>query len=213
MSSVEGGNSLYILVEGMPGTGKTALTRVLSEQLSATYLKSLVSNTNYGLSLKELRSAEYNQELELLYISDLLLDELRVMETLKHGSVVRDKCYASSLAHLRAHGFENGTHLVQQTVLEAYKQLARMALVPDVAVFLVANLNQVRKHLNNKTDISAWDMTLAGDETKYRMQAEALEAEFCCRYKNQLVRLDCFSATPDVMCRQILEQVSERSRP
>ena len=193
----------------MPGTGKTTLTRVLAEQLSATYIKSLVSNTNYGLSLKKLRSGEYHQELELLYVSDLLLDELRVTEALKHGSVVRDKCYASSLAHLRAHGFDNGTPLVQQTVLEAYKQLAQMALVPDVAVFLVANLNQARKHLYNKNDISAWDKTLTGDETKYRMQAEALEAEFCCRYKNQLVRLDCFSATPNVMCRQILEQVVE----
>ena len=204
---------MYILVEGMPGTGKSTLTKALAEQLSATYLKSLISNTNYGLSLKELRSAEYNQELELLYISDLLLDELRAMEALKHGSVVRDKCYASSLAHLRAHGFENGTPLVQQTVLEAYNQLAQMALVPDVAVFLVANLNQVRKHLYNKNDISTWDKILAEDETKYRTQAEALEEEFCCRYKNKLVRLDCFSATPNVMCRQIMEHVTERSRP
>ena len=211
MSNVEGGNSLYILVEGMPGTGKTTLTRVLADQLSATYYKSLISNTNFGSSLKELRDAEYNQELELLYVSDLLFDELRVMETLKHGNVVRDKCYASSFAHLRTHGFANDTTLVQQTVLEAYRQLAQMALVPDVAVFLVANLNLVRTQLYNKNDISAWDKTLTSDERKYRMQAEALETEFCSRYKDKLVRLDCFSAPPNVMCQQIMKKMTERS--
>ena len=43
---------MYILVEGMPGTGKTTIAKRLAEMLNAEYVKSIFSNTTYGDSLR-----------------------------------------------------------------------------------------------------------------------------------------------------------------
>ena len=98
---------MYILVEGMPGTGKTTIAKRLAEMLNAEYVKSIFSNTTYGDSLRVILNTGKTKEVEYLYLVDLLLDELRINKVLKETSVVRDKTYTSSIAHLRAHGYVN----------------------------------------------------------------------------------------------------------
>ena len=98
---------MYIIVEGMPGTGKTTITKRLAEKLDAVYVKSIFSNTIYGDSLRCILNSGKTKEVEYLYLVDLLLDELRINKILSSNSVVRDKTYTSSIAHLRAHGYVN----------------------------------------------------------------------------------------------------------
>ena len=43
---------MYIIVEGMPGSGKTTLSKRLAEKLNAIYIKSIFSNTAYGDALR-----------------------------------------------------------------------------------------------------------------------------------------------------------------
>ena len=66
---------MYIIVEGMPGTGKTTITTRLAEKLNAVYVKSIFSNTTYGDSLRCILNLGNTKEVEYLYLVDLLLDE------------------------------------------------------------------------------------------------------------------------------------------
>ena len=67
---------MYILVEGMPGTGKTTIAKRLADMLNAKYVKSIFSNTTYGDSLRVILNTGKTKEIEYLYLVDLLLDPI-----------------------------------------------------------------------------------------------------------------------------------------
>ena len=75
---------MYILLEGMPGTGKTTIAKGLAEITGAEYVKSVISDSRFGNSIKKVRSKNINTSLELFFLSDLLFDELRVRDLLKN---------------------------------------------------------------------------------------------------------------------------------
>ncbi|MCC8174637.1 MAG: AAA family ATPase, partial [Odoribacter sp.] len=87
---------MYIIIEGMPGTGKTTIARGLSNRLNANYMKSVLSDTKFGNALKIVRNKDKSTDLELMILSDLALDELRVTNYLKYGDLVRDKAITAT---------------------------------------------------------------------------------------------------------------------
>lgn len=125
---------MYIIVEGMPGTGKTTITKKLAEKLEAVYVKSIFSNTSYGDSLRNILNSGKTVEVEYLYLVDLLLDELRIRKLLSENNVVRDKTYTSSIAHLRAHGYVNEQRDVASAIDTGYAKLAEDSIEPDYEI-------------------------------------------------------------------------------
>ena len=58
---------MYILLEGMPGTGKTTIAKGLAEITGAEYVKSVISDSRFGNSIKKVRSKNINTSLELFF--------------------------------------------------------------------------------------------------------------------------------------------------
>ncbi|MDE7018332.1 MAG: AAA family ATPase [Lachnospiraceae bacterium] len=201
---------MYIIVEGMPGTGKTTITKKLAEKLDAVYVKSVFSNTAYGDSLRNILNSGKTKEVEYFYLVDLLLDELRINKLLAENSVVRDKTYTSSIAHLRAHGFINELEDVAMAIDTGYAKLAEDSIEPDYVVYIRSNREIIKQHLLDKADLSAWDNELTNDLNKHDAQRTELEIEMHRRYEGKLVEIDCFSGTVDEMCETIVAMIKEK---
>ena len=201
---------MYIIVEGMPGTGKTTITKRLAEELDAVYVKSIFSNTAYGDSLRSILNCGKTKEVEYLYLIDLLLDELRVNKLLAEKNVVRDKTYTSSIAHLRAHGYINEQEDVTMAIDSGYAKLSEDSIEPDYVVYIRSDREKIKQHLLDKSDLSAWDNELTNDLNKHDAQRTELEKEIRRRYEDKLIEIDCFSGTVDEMCDDIVSTIKEK---
>lgn len=200
---------MYVLVEGMPGTGKTTIAKRLAEMLDAEYVKSIFSNTSYGDSLRVILNTGKTKEIEYLYLVDLLLDELRINKMLKKVSVVRDKTYTSSIAHLRAHGYINEQEDIAKAIAAGYARLAEDSLELDYVIYIRSDREVIKKHLLDKTDLSAWDNELTNDLAKHDAQRLELEKEIQHKYGKKLIEIDCFSGTVDEMCNYIISKFAK----
>lgn len=201
---------MYIIIEGMPGTGKTTISKRLAERLDAVYVKSIFSNTLYGEGLRDILNLGKIKEAEYLYLVDLLLDELRINKLLAENSVVRDKTYTSSIAHLRAHGYINEQEDIAAAIDKGYAKLSEDSIEPDYIVYIHSNRKIVKQHLLDKTDLSAWDNELISDSNKYDAQRAELEKEIRRRYEGKLIEIDCFSGSVDEMCDDIVSMIKEK---
>lgn len=201
---------MYIIVEGMPGTGKTTITKRLAEKLDAVYVKSIFSNTSYGDSLRNILNSGKNKEVEYLYLIDLLLDELRINKWLAENNVVRDKTYISSIAHLRAHGYINEQEDIAMAIDTGYAKLSEYSIEPDYVVYISSNREIIKQHFFDKSDLSAWDNELTNDLNKHNAQRTELEKEIHRRYEGKLIEIDCFSGTVDQMCDTIVSMIKEK---
>lgn len=201
---------MYIIIEGMPGTGKTTITKRLAEKLNAIYVKSIFSNTTYGDSLRIILNSGKIKEVEYLYLVDLLLDELRINKLLIQNNVVRDKTYTSSIAHLRAHGFINKQADIAMAIDTGYAKLAENSIEPDFVIYIRSNREIIKQHLLDKSDLSAWDNELTNDLHKYDAQRTELEKEIHRKYEDKLIEIECFSGTVDEMCESIIAIIKEK---
>ena len=169
---------MYIIIDGMPGTGKTALSKRLASMTGAAYMKSVLSNTNFGVKLRDLRVSNFKEKYELLIMSDLLLDELRVGKLLQSRSIIRDKAFTASLGHLAAHGFENRETEITDIIQLGYKQLQEFSVLPDIAVHLKMNEERIKLHYAQKDDASDIDNYLISNMELYKKQDDAMKDAF-----------------------------------
>lgn len=200
---------MYILLEGMPATGKTTIAKELQRKLKAKYIKSVLSDTLFGNSLKNIRDLGEKDKLELLILSDLALDELRVRKALDIGNVVRDKAIAATLGHLKVHNYENKNKKVIESLLIGYHQLKELIVQPNISVYLKPNKKKIFEHLINKKDISNTDKYLLDNFELYERQSAAIEQYMYEIYKENVLSLECFSGTIEEMADQILKKVNE----
>ena len=200
---------MYILLEGMPVTGKTTIAKELQKSLQAKYIKSVLSDTLFGNSLKKIRNTKEKDKLELLILSDLALDELRVKKALDIGSVVRDKALTATLGHLKVHNYENRNKKVIESLLIGYQQLKELIVQPNIAVYLKPNKKKIFEHLADKKDISNADKYLLDNFELYEKQSVAIEKYMREIYKENLLVIECFSGTIKEMTDYILKKVRE----
>ncbi len=199
---------MYVIVEGMPGTGKTTISKLLARKLNALYVKSTFSNTDYGSSLRNILNDGKNKESEFFYLIDLLQDELRIQRLLNEQKrIVRDKTFSSSLSHLCAHGFINEDSSVKKAIYDSYILLAENSISPDAVVYIKPDQKKIFNHLMNKKDLSKWDVELSSCKNKYEAQKNELEKIISKEYSDKIIYIDCFSDTVDNMCDSIIKQL------
>lgn len=198
---------MYIIIEGMPGTGKTTIARELSNRLNANYMKSVLSDTKFGDALKIVRKKDRSIDLELMILSDLALDELRVVNYLKQGDLVRDKAITATLGHLCVHGYENDDQDVVDAIKKGYCQLEELVIQPDIAIHLKRDKDKVFDNVKGKKDLSAIDKELLDNYDVYEKQDIAIESYMKKIYGDRFMSLTCFSGSVDEMIDIILEGI------
>jgi tRNA G37 N-methylase Trm5 len=173
-------------------------------------VKSIISNTEYGDTLKKIRDKGLDHEMESLYLIDLLFDELRIGRLLKQRDVVRDKTYTSSIAHLRAHGCVNNDKDIKKAMLDGYHKLESESMDPDLLVFLKRNREDIVQHAINKLDKSSWDEVLFEDKEKFDSQSRELAKEIESKYAGKILVISDFTMTIEETCEYIMGYIRKR---
>lgn len=199
---------MYILIDGMPGTGKTSICKQLAKKTEGVYMKSVISDTKFGNQVKQLRSDGLFYELDLLLLTDLTMDELRVGRFIEKGNLIRDKSFCASLGHHIAQGYASDNPNIEFTLKEGYCYLSELIYQPDIAVHLKIDELQIRNHFKNKTDISEIDKLLLENTDLYQKQDQAISQTMQEIFKERYFDLTCFCGTVDEMADMILEQVN-----
>lgn len=203
---------MYILFEGMPCTGKTTVARALTESTGGRYLKSVISQTEFGEIMKNLRRKD-DKTLEYFYLIDGLLDELRVRDILSAGEdLIRDKCFVSSMAHIYTHGVLNNTELYRSLITKGYADLSHHVVQPDLVVLMMSDYDKIKEKCVSKDDLSHIDEMLISDEKKYFRQNDNLKYLLEKIYKDKLIVLYPFDHTIEESCEIILNEYKKRVR-
>ena len=201
---------MYILIEGMPCTGKTTVSKRLAQMTGSMYLKSVLSNTKLGEMLKSLRNQD-DKTLEYLYATDSILQELKTINLLKKGhGIIRDKSFLSSLAHISTHGYENYQQPYKNIVEELYVELCEESVMPDFVVLIEPDFARIDEYKKKKPDLSPIDLRLIDDPDMYRIQHGNLKNLLSHLYKDRLYLIKSFSMSVEESCRDILLKYKER---
>lgn len=201
---------MYMLIEGMPCTGKTTISKMIGQMIGAQYMKSVVSDSKIGEYLKCLRLRD-SKTLEFFYIVDGLIDELKVRAILDNGEyLVRDKCFVSSMAHLLTYGVLNSDEPYRSLVWEAYEELAKYCVIPDWVLLMEPNLNVARKFMNKKVDLSEIDRVLLSDENLYLAQHVNLKKLLHRIYGDRVVCLRAFDMSSEDTCDYIINELKTK---
>ena len=166
---------MYLIIEGMPSSGKTTLAKALAKEMHGAYYKSLLPNDDFGNRIRTLRdSGENEAEVDLLHIVDLYRNELTIGKLLKMGQpVIRDKCFLSSVAHFMSVQSKIEQEM-KETIRMAYEQLASLMIIPDAVVLLDRSLDDSLRLSGNKVDKTAIDEMILRNEDRFRTQAAHL---------------------------------------
>jgi len=181
---------MYIIIEGMPSSGKSTLAKSLAEKYRAVYFKSLLPNDMFGNQIRVLRDAETNEAtVDLLHLVDLFRNELHIGDLLRKGhSVIRDKCFLSSLAHVLAVSTDMSPEL-RYTLLMGYEELCNNMVQPDALVLLNRSLTDSRKMSLEKGDLTALDHTILSNQERYIAQQMFLNDQARKYFGEQLILL------------------------
>ena len=167
---------MYIIVEGMPSSGKTTISHILAKKYNAEYFKCLLPDDDFGNELRLLRdSGKYETEVLLLHAVDLLRNELQVSKILSGGkNIIRDKCFISSLAHILAVK-PLMPQEVKHLLIRSYEEIYKHMIVPDAFVFINRTLSSSKEIIQNKDDRSVIDEIILNDESRFEAQKSQLE--------------------------------------
>lgn len=202
---------MYILLEGMPGTGKTTIAKRLAQLTGSNYIKSVISESDFGNEIKKVRSQKLEKELELFFMADLFFAELMINKLLLKGSIIRDKSFNASLGHLQTHGFVNKDQNVINVLKSGYDQLKCYSVIPDLAVHLKYNEKKIRQNLDGKNDLSEIDLELLNNFDLYAKQdEEILKSLYSVYGREKVLVIECFSGSADEMCKKILTEYKKR---
>lgn len=167
---------MYIIIEGMPSSGKTSVAKTLVQNYNATYFKSLLPNDSFGDRIRDLRDSRKREtESTLFHVIDLFRNELQIRRLISDGEhVVRDKCFISSLAHVLSVENESSEE-VRQLLLNSYEELAKQMLMPDKFIFLDRSLEFSREISGHKDDKSVMDSIILDDTGRFENQKHQLK--------------------------------------
>jgi thymidylate kinase len=199
---------MYIVVEGIISSGKTSLAKALSNRLECRYIKSLTSDTKFGSLVRGYCQDTESWETYFLYISDLLLDELRVRRLLNEGSLVRDKTYISSFAHFLVRN-EGKSGCWIDILREAYTCIANDALIPDSVVLLNYHYDVIFRRYMGKTDKSFWDDELLSNRDLFEAQRSQIVTLLQENFAGRLLEFTDASLSTDSICDAIVQSLKE----
>jgi len=170
-------DNLFIVLEGIDGSGKSTQTKILSDKLEAlghkTYITFEPTDNFIGSIIRDIlqkkRKADQNT-IAALFVADRLHhlqnNSNGILKMLDEGFIViSDRYYFSSYAY-------HGIHIPMEWVIEANSLAARL-LRPDLNIFIdIAPEISMKRLQNNRVSADIFE----NSETQIKVRAKYFEA-------------------------------------
>lgn len=196
----DGPRGTFLVLEGVSGIGKSTLSKVLAEHLSATNLHTLPRPHNDWSKTVNTRLRSLPQF--AFYLSGALHAADRVRECRTIGAVVADRYISSVIAcHAAVHKVpvEDVTRLVEP--------FRHYLVAPDHTFYLRCSEETLRKRMETKTDLKQDDADLL--TIPDRLKRLIANFEHVAADDPTAVVLNTDDQTPDGLARTILKHLEE----
>lgn len=182
---------MYIIIEGMPSSGKTTLAKKAAEKYGSVYFKSVLSGDSFGQQLRKVRdTCTDGVAVDLLHIVDLFRNEIQISKLISEGrSVVRDKCFLSSLAHILSIDEDINGEL-KNLLRDSFDEIAKNMVVPDAVFLINSDYYDSSLRINGKTDTSQIDNVILGDKIRFETQYNYLKSLAEQYFPNRIFYID-----------------------
>jgi len=170
--------SKFIVIEGLDGSGKSTVTKLLAEHFNSKSLPTIITcepttNNPIGNLIQNIISGEVknidNETLALLFAADRhhhLANE--IIPTLAHSHVICDRYYHSSMAY-------QGIDPASLKRVIAYNQTAMDIRRPDIVFFLNVSPDECIRRVKARNEEASIFETLPKLELRYERYMAAIE--------------------------------------
>ena len=177
---------IFIVIEGMDGAGKTAVSRRLAEKLSTFYYRT--PPEEFSVMRKWIDRKVATETRYIFYLTALVLASKDIGRLLKSGSVVCDRYVLSTIAY----------HLALGLPLEYLEVLDTIDLLKPTITFYLHCEEKERLRRIGQRGASAMDLEHARIVDKVRHEFE----------KADILRIDTTHKDVDEVVNEILQHIS-----
>ncbi|MFM2152160.1 MAG: hypothetical protein RL199_595 [Pseudomonadota bacterium] len=184
---------VFVVVEGLDGTGKSTVASLLARTLGARHLSTPARELRGARAAFDERYAGNGLASQLFYAAAVVDASRRARSSLAHGrSIVVDRYWASTCAYDVTRPGAVDLSLIEQALQPA-----------DVTLFLTVDREERRRRLAARGTTDADRVSLVNGRRIADAYRRALKSPVCGR----VVRVDTTHLTPGAVCETALEAV------
>jgi dTMP kinase len=160
----------FIVIEGIDGSGKTSvsnyLTHILIKKGVSVILTTEPTNYETGIQIRRcLKGEEHDpKQLLFLFMADRCFHNTKISSSRNSGNVVITDRYS-----LSSWVYQSGA--VNSNLLETLCTSEQFNLVPDILIYVTANVNTIVKRLESRGKLELFEATKMLESYKRRYES------------------------------------------
>jgi thymidylate kinase len=186
-------NNIFVTIEGVDGTGKSTVTKMLAELLGGVSIQT--PSSAFSKERKVIESITDNKSEKFdFYINSLIYQQEEISELLKLSSVICDRYIHSTFAYQWAD---------DETFPGSINGFFKNIRIPDYSFLLILNEDVRKKRITEREE-----RTGIINNSDYRIETINIAEDRFSKMK-ELIKVNIDNKSPGEICQLILKSIKE----